>query len=80
MIFVYIIKCKDNSYYTGITSNIEKRITEHNSGLTLSIQPSKRPVELMYYEKHINREEAAKREREIKGWSRKKKENLISLQ
>ena len=78
MIFVYIVKCKDGRYYTGITYNIKKRIAEHNSGLTLSIQPSKRPVELVYSEKHMDRENAAKREKEIKGWSRKKKEILIN--
>ena len=77
MIFLYIVKCRDNSYYTGITSNIERRVWQHNSGIKTSIQKSKRPVKLMYFEKYNNRINAAKREKEIKGWNRKKKEKLI---
>lgn len=76
--FTYILKCKDGSYYTGITNNIEKRLFEHNTGVSTPIQPSKRPVELVYFEKFDNRIEAARREKEIKGWRRKKKENLIA--
>ncbi len=78
MIFVYIVKCKNNTYYTGITYDIQKRILEHNSGLTISITKSKRPVELVYSKEYNNRVETAQREKEIKGWSRKKKENLIN--
>ena len=78
MIFLYIIKCKDNSYYTGITSSIERRILEHNSGIRTSIQKNKRPVELIYLEKYDSRIDAAKREKEIKGWRREKKEKLIN--
>jgi putative endonuclease len=76
--FVYIIKCKDDSYYTGITWNIEKRIGKHNSRNKSCLQKSKVPVKLVYLEKFATRIEAAKREREIKGWSRKKKEVLIN--
>ena len=76
--FVYIIKCKDNSYYTGITWSIAKRIEEHNSRIKSCLQKSKVPVKLVYSEEFLTREEAAKREKEIKGWSRKKKEVLIN--
>jgi putative endonuclease len=75
---VYILRCKDNSYYTGITSNLERRLREHNAGVRSSIQNSKRPARLIYWEKHDSRRLAAKREREIKGWRREKKEKLIN--
>ena len=77
MVFVYIVRCKDDSYYTGITWNLKKRITEHNLGIKTPIQKSRRPVELVYWEKFATRKEAAKREKEIKGWRREKKEQLI---
>ena len=77
MTFVYILQCKDGSYYTGITWNIKKRITEHNQGIGTPIQKSRRPVKLLYSEQFKTRIEAAKREKEIKGWRREKKESLI---
>jgi len=76
--YLYIVRCKNNSFYTGITWSIDKRIREHNMGLKTSIQKSKRPVRLEYYEKFDTRKEAAKREKEIKGWQKEKKEKLIN--
>ena len=78
MTFVYIIQCKDKSYYTGITWNLERRVREHSLRTKTCLQKSKVPVKLVYYEKFNNRIEAAKREKEIKGWRREKKEKLIS--
>lgn len=78
MAFVYIIKCADDYLYTGITRNLEKRLNEHNSGLSKSTK-NRGPVNLVYKEYFKTIEDAAKREKEIKGWSRKKKENLIRL-
>jgi len=78
MVFVYIVRCNNGFYYTGITSNLKRRITQHNLGIKTSIQNSRRPVKLVYREKYNSRMEAAKREKEIKGWTRKKKEKLIS--
>jgi len=75
--FVYIARCSDDSYYTGITWNLRKRISELNLGVKTSIQKSRRPIELVYWEKFNNRKEAARREKEIKGWRREKKEELI---
>ncbi len=75
--FVYIVKCSDGMYYTGITWNLKKRIAEHNSGKDTSIQKSRLPVRLVYWEKFKTRMLAAKREKEIKGWRREKKELLI---
>lgn len=76
--FVYIAQCSDGTYYTGITWNLEKRISEHNQGIKTSIQPSRRPVQLVYSEWFNTRVGAAKREKEIKGWRREKKEKLIN--
>ncbi|QQG44579.1 MAG: GIY-YIG nuclease family protein [Candidatus Roizmanbacteria bacterium] len=78
MIYLYIIKCKDGSFYTGITSDLERRIKEHNSRMKSCLQKSKVPVELVYFEKYSTRIEAARREKEIKGWSRIKKRKLIN--
>jgi putative endonuclease len=76
--FIYILECSDGMYYTGITWNLKKRIAEHNSGIDTSIQKSRLPVKLVYWEKFGTRMEAAKREREIKGWRRNKKEAIIN--
>ena len=75
--FVYIVECKDGMYYTGITGNLVQRIKQHNTGIKTMIQPSRRPVKIVYSEKFLTREDAAKREKEIKGWSRNKKQLLI---
>ena len=77
-IFTYILRCKDGSYYTGITWNLEKRVLEHNSRVKSPLQNSKVPVELVFWEKFPDRITAARREKEIKGWSRLKKEKLIN--
>lgn len=76
-IFVYILECADKSYYTGITWNLRKRIREHNNHIKSPLQKSKIPVKLVYWEECADRQTAARREREIKGWRREKKEDLI---
>jgi putative endonuclease len=76
--YVYIVQCRDGMYYTGITNDLRRRIAEHNSGVKTAIQLSRRPVTLVYWKVFSTREEAAKREKEIKGWRRDKKELLIS--
>ena len=75
--FLYIVKCKDDSYYTSITWSLEKRIKEHNNRIKSPLQMSKVPVRLVYWEKYLDRFLAAKREKVVKGWSRLKKEKLI---
>ena len=77
MFWVYILKCSDNSYYTGHTDNLDKRISEHNSGDVFGYTHTRRPVTLAYSEEMSTRYEALSRERQIKGWSRRKKEALI---
>ncbi len=64
-------------YYTGITWSLKKRIAEHNSGIDTAIQKSRLPVKLVYWKKFETRIDAAKKEKEIKGWRREKKEILI---
>lgn len=76
--FVYMLECKDKSFYTGITWNLKKRITDHNSRVKTSLQFSKLPARLAYWEKFIDRFQAARREKEIKGWGRSKKQKLIN--
>jgi putative endonuclease len=75
--FVYIVKCSDMNYYTGITSNLEKRIAEHNSRLIKGYTSNRLPVKLVYYNRFRDVRDAINAEKQIKGWSRAKKEALI---
>ena len=77
MNYTYILKCKDDSLYTGWTNDLKKRITSHNAGKGAKYTKARRPVELGYYEEFQTREEAMKREYAIKQLSRKEKEALI---
>jgi len=77
--YVYILQCSDGSYYTGVTNNAELRIYEHQEGLIAGCYTHKRrPVLLMHVEEYPDIIEAISREKQIKGWSRKKKEALIT--
>ncbi|MFH0852700.1 MAG: GIY-YIG nuclease family protein [bacterium] len=78
MHYVYILKCCDNSFYTGITWDLKKRLLEHNFEDKCLFTKSRRPVKLVYSESYKDKFAAARREQEIKGWSRKKKERLIN--
>lgn len=76
--FVYILECSDKSYYTGCTNNLEKRLKQHNeSRWGAHYTKSRRPVILKYSEQFITLLEARRREQEIKGWKKDKKEALI---
>lgn len=78
-LYVYIVRCNDGTYYTGITNNIEKRLIEHNKGIhTESYTYSRRPVELAFRELFTDYNLAIEWETKIKKWSAKKKEALIS--
>ena len=77
MNYTYILKCKDDSLYTGWTNDLKKRITSHNAGKGAKYTKARRPVELVYYEEFQTRDEAMKREYAIKQLSRKEKEALI---
>jgi len=76
--YVYIIRCRGGAYYVGVTNNLEVRIQQHQDGVDpLSFTYSKRPVELVHYESFREINDAITREKQIKDWSRKKKEALI---
>ena len=75
--FVYILRCRDESFYTGITWNLKERISKHNSGTLGSYTKCRLPVKLAYWERLGDRFQAAKREKEIKGYSRIKKQRLV---
>tara|TARA_R110002073_G_scaffold108336_9_gene243607 strand:- start:41109 stop:41399 length:291 start_codon:yes stop_codon:yes gene_type:complete len=77
--YVYILKCTNNSYYTGITSNLSSRLQEHQSGKYQdSYTFKRRPLELVFYCEFTNAEIAIETEKQIKKWSRVKKEALIN--
>ena len=76
--FVYILKCADGTYYTGITANIEKRLVQHSRGAKQNSYVFTRlPFELVYTEQFSSAYKAIQREKQIKGWTRAKKEALI---
>jgi predicted GIY-YIG superfamily endonuclease len=74
---VYILKCVDGSYYTGSTVDIEHRFAEHQAGVYEGYTSSRRPVELVWSHQVQTENDAFLLERQIKGWSRAKKEALI---
>lgn len=78
MNYTYILKCKDNSLYTGWTNNLEKRIKDHNNGKGAKYTRGRTPVELMYYEVFETKEKAMKREAQIKKLKRCDKELLFN--
>ena len=75
--WVYILRCNDNSYYTGHTDDIEKRIAQHREAKNGGYVATRMPVTLVFSEQFSTRLEALALERQIKGWSRKKKEALM---
>ena len=77
MFHVYILRCRDNSLYIGMTTNLEARIKAHNLGRGAAYTYKHGPVELVYSETHPTRLDACRRERQLKRWTRKKKEALI---
>ena len=77
--YVYILKCADDSYYTGVTSNLDQRMQQHESGFYPDCYTaSRRPVELVFYAEFTNIGFAIDKEKQIKKWSRSKKEALIN--
>lgn len=76
--FVYILECSDNSYYTGVTNNLEKRFAEHQAGMIRGYTSTRLPVKIVYSANFNDVNEAISFEKQIKGWSRKKKEALMS--
>jgi putative endonuclease len=75
--YVYMLRCSDKSFYTGITNNVAKRLKEHNTGTGAKYTRGRRPVALVYRERRASRSSALKREAQIKKLKRPNKEKLI---
>ena len=75
---VYILECSDESYYTGCTDNLEKRLEQHLLGETNSYVSSRKPFKLAWSGEFASRDCAKEAEKQIKGWSRAKKEAFIA--
>ena len=76
--FVYILRCADGSYYTGLTENLEIRLAQHQMGELPGYTQNRLPVQLVFSDEFSPMDDAIGRERQIKGWSRAKKEALIA--
>ncbi|QXP73063.1 GIY-YIG nuclease family protein [Tenacibaculum sp. HL-MS23] len=77
--YVYILKCSDKSYYTGFTSNLEERLMEHKEGKHIgSYTFKRRPLKLVFYCEFTNVALAIAKEKQLKNWSKIKKEALIN--
>ena len=76
--FVYILRCADGSLYVGETHDVAQRLIQHNKGRAAAHTSKRRPVHVAYVEERPNREGALVRERQLKRWSRSKKEALIA--
>ncbi len=77
--YIYILKCKDKTLYTGITTDLDRRVTEHNtSKLGARYTSARRPVKLIYSEKFKNRSSASKEEARIKKLKRADKLKLVT--
>ena len=75
--YCYIVKCADGTFYTGWTTDPERRVTQHNKGIGAKYTSTRRPVKLVYLEQHSNRTDAMKRELAIKKMKRVQKSKLV---
>jgi putative endonuclease len=78
MPYMYILKCADDSFYTGSTWNLDRRLWEHQNGIGANHTSKRLPVCLVYAEEFLRIDEAFYREKQIQRWSRKKKQALIT--
>ena len=78
--YMYILQCSDGSYYVGSTNNLEARIMQHQNGEGAEYTKHRLPVKLVYYEECFSIKEVFLREKQVQGWSRKKREALIKSQ
>lgn len=78
MNYTYILECKDGTYYTGWTNNLEARLKAHNDGKGAKYTKARCPVSLVYYEQFQTKEESMRREYAIKHLTRAEKKNLIA--
>lgn len=75
--FTYMVECSDGTLYTGWTTEVKKRVEAHNAGKGAKYTKSRRPVRLVYYEEFKTKQEAMRREYEIKHFSREEKKKMI---
>ncbi len=75
--YLYILECSDGAYYTGSTKNLELRIQQHQNGEGANFTKNRLPIKLVYFEEYQRIDEAFSREKQVQGWSRKKKQALI---
>ncbi len=75
--WMYILECSDGSYYTGSTRNLERRFNQHQSGEGANHTKKRLPVKIVYTEEYNRIDTAFYREKQVQGWSRRKKEALI---
>ena len=75
--YTYILQCANGQYYVGSTTDLERRLLEHQSGLGAKFTSTHLPVKLVYKEEYASIEQAFARERQLHGWSRAKKEALL---
>ena len=78
--YMYMLVCSDGSYYVGSTTDLSARLAEHRNGIGSNFTSKHLPVRLIYHEEFQRIEDAFHREKQIQGWSRKKKEALMSGQ
>mgnify|MGYP003632038594 CR=1 FL=1 len=76
--YLYILECANGKYYTGSTTNLEYRIEQHQAGKGANFTRKHLPIKLVYCQDFANIEEAFQREKQVQGWSRKKKTALIN--
>jgi putative endonuclease len=75
---MYILKCADDSYYTGSTTDLELRLKQHQNGEGANHTKKRLPVKLVYFEEYSRIDEAFYREKQVQGWKRRKKDALIN--
>lgn len=80
MCFLYLIRLSDGSLYCGVTNDLARRLEEHSLGRGSKYVKGRRPLKLVYSEEHDSREEALRREVEIKKWNKGRKEDLVRSQ
>ncbi|MCD9855003.1 GIY-YIG nuclease family protein [Epilithonimonas sp. JDS] len=78
--WMYILRCSDDSYYTGSTNNLELRLIQHQKREGANHTKKRLPVQLIYFEEYERIDIAFYREKQVQGWNRKKKEALINGQ
>ena len=78
MAYVYILRCADGSYYVGSTRNLENRVSQHSAGVGAKYTRNRLPIELVFAQEYPWVDEAYGREKQIQGWSRRKREALIA--